>query len=207
MTVPTIGLAYNRKTRAIGARAQSPRATVAKTGSCRVPKKSRPETASTPRSLRPYRPRRVRRVGQSGNHRRRGMRPLPLRRSRPPRGHRRFPANVCGRQTRHRLQHRRGTSRSESRSARPRDLRVLRRPLLRQRPVHARALPRQGAHEGDPRASRRADGATVASFATRIEIFGARGSDATLPLFAKPVHEGSSKGITEKNFSRPRRSS
>jgi D-alanine-D-alanine ligase len=35
-----------------------------------------------------------------------------------------------------------------------------------------------------------------------------RASEALeLPLFAKPIHEGSSKGITERNFCRTKRSS
>ena len=63
---------------------------------------------------------------------------------------RRLPAAAARRAPRHRLQHRRRTARPEPRGARPGDLRVLRHSLLGQRSLHPRALPRQGAHEGDP---------------------------------------------------------
>jgi D-alanine-D-alanine ligase len=40
--------------------------------------------------------------------------------------------------------------------------------------------------------------------ASLARILGRLGSDSKFPLFLKPVHEGSSKGITEKNFVRDR---
>ena len=42
------------------------------------------------------------------------------------------------------------------------------------------------------------DDASLASFVAKL------GSDSKFPMFVKPVHEGSSKGITEKNFVRNR---
>jgi len=42
------------------------------------------------------------------------------------------------------------------------------------------------------------DDASLASFVAKL------GSDSKFPMFVKPVHEGSSKGITEKNFVRDR---
>ena len=129
-----------------------------------------------------------------------------------------FPQSAPRRATRHRLQHRRRTERRESRSTRPRDLRVLRHPVLGERPVHALALPRQGEDERDARLSRRADGRIqrrdVAGSGSRKRTV-ERDVDATAraaryppcrcPLFAKPIHEGSSKGITEANFCRTQR--
>ena len=50
------------------------------------------------------------------------------------------------------------------------------------------------------------DEASLASFLGRLGSDSRRrlGSDSKFPMFVKPVHEGSSKGITEKNFVRDR---
>ena len=110
---------------------------------------------------------------RSGTPRRRST-PSParslLRRSDPPRGDAGFPRAPPRGAARHRLQHRRRARRPESRSARPGDLRILRRSVLGQRSVHALALPRQGAHERDSPLSRRADRAVRRSSSRRDDL-------------------------------------
>ena len=127
------------------------------------------------------------------------VRALRLRRRHPPRGDRRLPRAPPRRAPRHRLQHRRRTPRHESRSPRPGDLRVLRRPVLRQRSVHALALPPQGADEGRPHGPRNSQRA-VRAHRIRADARHAlsrrpRSRNAVrFPLFLKPVQEGSIQG-------------
>ena len=147
-----IGFAYNQK--------PEPEAAACGRGAARADEE--PPSSGTGKRRRSRRPlrrsgtrRRVRRVGLGRDDRRRRARPRAARRGDSPRGRRRFPRAAPRRAPRHRLQHRRRAARPEPRGARPGDLRVLRHPVLRQRSVHPRALPRQGAHQGDPPCQRR----------------------------------------------------
>ena len=114
---------------------------------------------------------------------------------------RRLSRAAARRAPRHRLQHRRRTARPEPRGARPGDLRVLRHPLLRQRSRsrwRSASTRRARRRSFAPTTSRPRTGCSSAP--PRTLDAARRAATASFPLFAKPVHEGSSKGITERNF-------